>query len=59
MKIQVRMKHVYGRVTVYPHCETARILCELSGCSTLTPNAIVLIKRLGYTVEVIQAVKEL
>lgn len=54
MQIVVRVKMVYGEQKVYPVCDTAMRLVELAGAKTLTPNAIRLIKELGYTIKVQQ-----
>ena len=50
MNITVRVTNNYGNHTVYPSCEVARNLAALAGTKTLTPQAIRLIKDLGYTV---------
>lgn len=59
MKIQVILKSVYGRTTVYPACPVSRGFAELAGMLTLTERSIRIIKTMGYTVEVIQEVKSL
>jgi hypothetical protein len=50
VNITVRVTNNYGIQTVYPVCEVARKLAALAGTKTLTPQAIHLIKGLGYTV---------
>ena len=50
VNITVRVTNNYGNHTVYPSCEVARKLAALAGTKTLTPQAIRLIKDLGYTV---------
>ena len=50
VNITVRVTNNYGTHTVYPSCEVARKLAALAGTKTLTPQAIHLIKDLGYTV---------
>ena len=52
MKLIVEIKNVYGNETIYPSCETSKILVELTGKKTLTPQTIATIKKLGYTIEV-------
>lgn len=52
MKILVSIKNVYGNETVYPECETAKVLAQLAGQKTLTTRTIQLIKQLGYTIQV-------
>jgi hypothetical protein len=52
MTITVEIKTVYGNKTVYPVCDKAFALCALTGNRTLTPDAIALIKKLGYAIKV-------
>ena len=54
MQIQVRIKQVYGRDTIYPVCEKAAAFARLAGQTTLTGREIALIKSLGYSVAVVQ-----
>lgn len=51
-KITVRIDKVYGNKTVYPVCEKAQWFANLAGTRTLTEQAIGLIKKLGYMIEV-------
>lgn len=46
--ITVQTKEVYGHAKIYPVCETAQRLANLAGTKTLTPQAIKIIKELGY-----------
>ena len=48
--ITVRITNVHGRETMYPVCSTARLLAELAGQKAITPAALAVIERLGYTV---------
>jgi hypothetical protein len=50
--ITVRIANVYGRETIYPVCATAKLLAQLAGQKTITPQALALIERLGYSVRV-------
>lgn len=50
--ITVTIKNVYGTEQVYPKCPMALTFAALAGTKTLQPNAIRLIKELGYTVSV-------
>ena len=50
--IFVVVKNVYGRDTIYPHCDKAKFFAELAGTTTLTATAIAAIKRHGYTARV-------
>jgi hypothetical protein len=52
MKIQVRIKSVYGTDKVYPVCDKAIAFAHIAGTTTLTDYTISHIKLLGYTVEV-------
>lgn len=54
MTIQVKVKNVYGNETIYPVCATAQAFAELARQKTLTTREINLIKRMGYTIEVVQ-----
>jgi hypothetical protein len=52
MTITVTVRDVYGISTIYPACETAKLLARLAGTKTLTRQALETIKSLGYTVTV-------
>jgi hypothetical protein len=52
MTITVEIKTVYGNRTVYPACEKSRLLAGLTGNRTLTPDAIEIVKKLGYIIQV-------
>ena len=52
MKITVRIKSVYGQPRVYPVCDLAKTLARLIGNKCLTKDQILLIKSLGFEVEV-------
>ena len=53
MKIQVAIKHVYGKETIYPICEKAKILAQLVNQKTLTKKDIEKIKALGFVIEIV------
>lgn len=53
MKIQVYIRCVYGSTRVYPVCPKALALAKLSGATTLTPEALRIIKELGYELEIL------
>lgn len=57
--IKVEVKNVYGKETIYPSCEYAKIFASLVGQKTLTRGDILKIKQLGYNVEVVSAEVEL
>lgn len=50
--IHVCIKHVYGVQNVYPLCDTGKALAELAGKKTFTPQAIRILKNLGYSFEI-------
>jgi hypothetical protein len=52
MTITVTVRDVYGIQTIYPACETAKLLARLANTKTLTRQALETIKKLGYTVTV-------
>ena len=54
MSITVRITSNYGTRTIYPVCETAKLLAELAGTKTITTQALDIIKRMGYAINVQQ-----
>jgi hypothetical protein len=52
MTITVTVREVYGIKTIYPACDTAKLLARLANTKTLTRAALETIQALGYTVEV-------
>jgi hypothetical protein len=48
--IVVRIKSVYGRDTIYPVCESAKLFAAIAGTVTLTPETIQYIKGLQFGV---------
>jgi hypothetical protein len=52
MNITVTVRDIYGIPTIYPACETAKLLARLANTKTLTRQALETIKALGYTVTV-------
>ncbi len=59
MSIKVEIKNVYGNQVIYPACEKAALFAELAGTKTLTTHAIQTIKKIGYTIEVVQSLVRL
>jgi hypothetical protein len=51
--IEVTIKSIYGRDTIYPVCPRSKLFASLKGQKTLTPYDISIIKQLGYTVLVV------
>lgn len=54
MQVQVQIKNIYGNQTIYPVCEKAKVFASMVGQKTLTTRDIEHIKKLGYTVQVVQ-----
>ncbi len=54
-KIQVTVRNVYGKETVYPICEKAHTFAKLVGQKTLTMSQLRTIKELGYEIEAVPA----
>lgn len=52
MTITVTVREVYGIKTIYPACDTSKLLARLANTKTLTRAALQTIEALGYTVEV-------
>lgn len=52
MQITVSIKSVYGNELIYPVSESAKHFAALTGKKTLTREALAIIKKLGYAVEV-------
>jgi len=44
-----RIATSYGNIRCYPVCQTAKLLCDLSGFKTLLPNTLTIIEDLGFT----------
>ena len=59
MEILVEIKNVQGNETIYPACKKASLFCAIAGTKTITDQTKDLIKQLGYTIVVNQAVKTL
>lgn len=56
MKIQVQVKNVYGKETIYPICPIALNFARLVGQKTLTRDNIKIIKDMGYEIEAVHPV---
>ena len=52
MHITVSIKSVYGSELIYPVSENAKQFAALTGKKTLTKQALGIIKKLGYEVNV-------
>jgi hypothetical protein len=51
--IKVVLATQYGQRVIRPADETAELFCEFNNTKTLTPRMVEIIKKLGYTVEVV------
>jgi hypothetical protein len=49
LNLTVIVKPVYGVDTVYPACDTSRLLCRLTGRKTFTHADIRTLQDIGYT----------
>lgn len=54
MKVQVRVKNVYGNKLFYPVCEKAKQFAAMTEKVTLTSYVLSCIESLGFEIEVVQ-----
>jgi len=54
MSITVSIRTHYGTQYIYPVCDAAQKLCDLTGKKTLSQKDIGIIKYLGYSIDVQQ-----
>ena len=59
LEILVEIKSVYGNERIYPVCKKAFLFSKIAGTTTITDETKDLIKQLGYTIVVNQAIKTL
>lgn len=52
--LKVQIKNNYGQEAIYPLCDDAKRFARLAGTTTLTRDAVQIIKALGYKFEVQQ-----
>lgn len=50
--IKVQVRTVYGREAIYPACPQAVKLAKLAGTKTLTPEAMCVIREMGFGIEI-------
>jgi len=50
--IEVRVKDVYGNQMIYPVCDAAKVFAAIAGTKTLTQQTLLLIKKLGYDINI-------
>lgn len=53
MTLQVTIRNVYGSERIYPANEAAYTFAKIAGTVTLSRETIALVKRLGFTIEVL------
>lgn len=51
--IQVEVKTSFGRELIYPVCDKAKLFTELTKTETLSPDALEVIKSLGYEFDIV------
>ena len=56
--IKVTLRNVYGEEKIYPACVQAEAFAEIANQKTLTYSQIKLIKKLGFTVEIVNSRSE-
>lgn len=49
-QIFVEQRDIYGSTKYYPACNDSKMLAQLAGTKTLTPEALHIIKRLGFII---------
>lgn len=49
MELSIEVKTVYGKETIYPRCNTSKLLAEFKGQKTLTERDLKILKEIGYT----------
>jgi len=54
MQITIEIKTIYGKQTIYPVCDNAKLFASIAGTTTLVPAVIKQIRALGYVVNVRQ-----
>ena len=53
--VQVQVKNVYGKATVYPANETAEFFAAIAGTKTLSPVVLAYARRLGFDIKQVEA----
>lgn len=53
--LQVQVKNVYGKATVYPANETAELFAAIAGTKTLAPVVLAYARRLGFDIQQVEA----
>lgn len=53
--VQVQVRNVYGKATVYPANETAEFFAAIAGTKTLAPVVLAYARRLGFDIQQVEA----
>lgn len=53
--IEVTIKNVYGKATVYPANEAAEFLAAIAGTKTLSTAVLAYARRLGFDIKQVEA----
>ncbi len=53
--LQVQVKNVYGKATVYPANENAEFFAAIAGTKTLSPLVLSYARRLGFDIKQVEA----
>jgi hypothetical protein len=54
-KVQITIKSVYGRDTIYPVCQLAQGFARIAGTKTLTEDTVRTIIGMGFQIEYVDA----
>jgi hypothetical protein len=54
-KVQITIKSVYGRETIYPVCKLAQGFARIAGTKTLTEDTVRTIVGMGFQIEYVDA----
>lgn len=48
--LKIRVDRVYGKITLYPVCERAKLIAAIAGTTTLTNTTLAYAERLGFEI---------
>ena len=54
MELTIEAKDVYGRTLYYPACKRSELFAQLTNKTTLTPETLEIVKKMGYTINMKQ-----
>jgi hypothetical protein len=52
MKLDLILKQSYGRNLYYPVGDSAKLVCKLANCTTLTDTQLKLLRQLGFEIAI-------